>query len=275
MIAKAAGVDPRKINYVAYSGGGEAAVSLMGGNVSAGISGFGEWKPYVDSGRLRYLAVSSDERVSNDSPPTIRESGLYVSVSNWRAVVSPRGVDAATRSWLADAMSRMRQTNAWQEVLRRNDWTDHFLAGPELDRFIEKETASDAEVLASIGIVSGEDIASYAAVGPWAFPMAIAIGLLLSAVGAVYDRPGAHRAPLQLIDWRTVAAFAAVLAGYVILLEPIGYLLSTFVLMLIIPPLLGSRRMIRNIVFSAVTSVAVYAFFNLVLKVGLPSGVLG
>jgi putative tricarboxylic transport membrane protein len=77
------------------------------------------------------------------------------------------------------------------------------------------------------------------------------------------------------MDWRTVAAFAAVLVGYVILLEPLGYLPSTFILMLAIPRLLGSRRMLRDIAFSAVTSAAVYAFFNFVLKVGLPPGVLG
>jgi putative tricarboxylic transport membrane protein len=275
MIAKAAGVDPKKINYIAYSGGGEAAVSLMGGNVSAGVSGYGEWKPYVDSGKLRYLAVSSDQRVGSDSPPTIRESGLDVSTSNWRAVVSPRGTDEATRVWLADAMSRMRQTDAWREVLRQNDWTDHFMTGAELDRFIEKETASDTEVLASIGLVSGEDVASYAAVGPWVFPVAIAIGLLFSAVGVLYERRSAHRTPLELMDWRTVAAFATALILYVVLLEPLGYLLSTFILMLVIPRLLGSRRMVRDIAFSAVTSAAVYAFFNFVLKVGLPPGVLG
>jgi putative tricarboxylic transport membrane protein len=276
MIAKAAGVDPKKINYIAYSGGGEAAVSLMGGNVTAGVSGYGEWKPYVDSGKLRYLAVSSDARVGEDSPPTIRESGLDVSTSNWRAVVSPRGIDAETRSWLADAMIRMRQTGAWREVLRRNDWTDHFITGAELDRFIEKETASDAEVLASIGLVSGEgDIASYAAVGPWAVPTVIVIGLLLSTVGALYERPGGHRPPLQAIDWQTVGALSALLVAYVVMLDAVGYLISTFVLMLAIPRLLGSRRIVRDVIFSAVTSTAVYAFFNFVLKVGLPSGVLG
>ena len=275
MIAKAAGVDPKKINYIAYSGGGEAAVSVMGGNVSAGVSGYGEWKPYVDSGKLRYLAVSSDERVGADSPPTVRESGLDVSASNWRAVVSPRGIDAETRSWLAEAISRMRQTDAWREVLRRNDWTDHFITGAELDRFIEKETASDAEVLASIGLVNGEDIASYAAVGPWAFPVVITIGLLLSTVGAVYGRSGAHRAPLQLIDWKTVGAFSALLVAYVVMFDAVGYLISTFVLMLVIPRLLGSRRIVRDVIFSAATSIVVYAFFNFVLKVGLPAGVLG
>jgi putative tricarboxylic transport membrane protein len=276
MIAKAAGVDPKKINYIAYSGGGEAAVSLMGGNVSAGVSGYGEWKPYVESGKLRYLAVSSDQRVGADSPPTIRESGLDVSASNWRAVVSPRAIDAETRSWLADAMIRMRQTDSWREVLRRNDWTDHFLTGPELEGFIERETASDAEVLASIGLVSSDNtVASYAAVGPWAMPAVIAIGLLLSTAGAFYERSRAHRLPLQLIDWKTIGILSALLVAYVVMLDGVGFLISTFILMLVIPRLLGSRRIVRDVIFSAVTSTVVYTFFNFVLKVGLPSGLLG
>jgi hypothetical protein len=288
MIAKAAGVDPKKINYIAYSGGGEAAVSLMGGNVSAGVSGYGEWKPYVESGKLRYLAVSSETRPGNDSPPTIKEGGLDVSTANWRAIVAPRGTDAATRAWLTEALTRMRQTAAWQEVLRRNDWTDHFLTGAELDRFIAKETASDTEVLASIGL-AGDDqaVAEYAAVGPWVIPALIGIGLLLSAVAALYERPGGprsasavarshnNRPPLQLIDWRTAAIFSAELILYVLLLNPVGYLLTTIIFLLVSTRLLGSQRILRDAIFSVVTSLVVYAFFNFVLKIGLPSGVLG
>jgi putative tricarboxylic transport membrane protein len=282
MIAKAIGVDPAKINYIAYSGGGEAAVSVMGGNITAGVSGYGEWKPYVDSGKLRYLAVSSDRRVAADSPPTIRESGVDVAMSNWRAVVGPRGIDDETRSWLTQAMSRMRSSAAWQEVLRKNDWTDHFVTGPELDRFIETETASNTEMLASIGL-TGDDqaIADYAAVGPWTIPAVIAIGLLLSTVGAVREaqarkrEASRNRPPLQSIDWKTAAIFGVLLITYAVLLNPIGYLLTTCALLITVPRLLGSQRFIRDLVFSVVTSITVYAFFNFVLRIGLPPGLLG
>jgi putative tricarboxylic transport membrane protein len=300
MIAKAAGVDPKKINYVAYSGGGEAAVSVMGGNVSAGVSGYGEWKPYVESGKLRYLAVSSGHRLGNDSTPAITESGLNVSMSNWRAIVAPRGTEAATRAWLTEALTRMRRTTAWQDAVRKNDWTDTFLTGPELDRFIERETAENAEMLASIGLAGADQaVAEYATVGPWAIPGLIGIGLLLSAVGAVgeaqarqraastNERPGGPRSAsaiarspnnrplLQLIDWKMAGAVCAVLLAYLLLLNPVGYLVATAGFLLIITRLLGSRRTVRDVIFSVVTSVVVYTFFNFVLKVGLPSGLLG
>ena len=276
MIAQAAGVDPKKINYVAYSGGGEAAVAVMGGSLSAGVSGYSEWKQYVESGKLRYLAVSSEKRIGSDSTPTITESGLDVSMSNWRAIVAPRGTDDATRAWLTEAMARMRRSVGWQEVLRKNDWTDSFLTGPELDRFIERETASDTDTLALIGLEGGDEaIAEYAAVGPWAVPALIAIGLLLSTVGALYERPGGHIRPLQLMDSKTLMGACGILVLYILLLNPVGYLLTTLMLLFVIARLLGSRRILRDAVFSIVTTAVVYAFFNFVLKIGLPSGVLG
>jgi putative tricarboxylic transport membrane protein len=276
MIAKAAGVDPRKINFVAYSGGGEAVVAVMGGNITAGVSGYGEWKPYVDSGKLRYLAVSSDTRPAPDSPPTIKESGLDVAMSNWRAVVAPRGTDDATRAWLADAMARMRNTEAWREILRRNEWTDHFITGTGLDQFIETEIAANTEVLASIGLAGeGQDVAEYAAVGPWTFPLLIGLGLLVTSTGVVYRRPRENRAPVQLLDWKRVTCLGAVLVAYIAALDVTGYLVGTFAILLAIPRILGSRRTARDLIFSTVTSVLVYMFFNFVLKIGLPAGIFG
>ena len=62
MIAKAIGVDPRKVNYVAYSGGGPAQAALLGDQVTAGISGWGEFSEQIKAGKLRALAISSDKR---------------------------------------------------------------------------------------------------------------------------------------------------------------------------------------------------------------------
>src|SRR5919106_218451 len=58
LIAQAAGVDPTQINYVPFSGGGEALAAILGGQVSAGVSGVGEWLEQIESGELRALAVS-------------------------------------------------------------------------------------------------------------------------------------------------------------------------------------------------------------------------
>ena len=152
LLALAAGVDPTRVNYVAHSGGGEAAVSVMGGHVTAGISGFGEWKAHAEGGRLRVLAVSSAERIAGSDTPTLRESGLDVVIANWRGILAPPGTDDETRAWLIEALARLRASAAWQDILRRNDWEDSFLAGADFERFLEQEGTTADEILRSIGL---------------------------------------------------------------------------------------------------------------------------
>jgi putative tricarboxylic transport membrane protein len=275
LIAQAAGVDPKLINYVAYAGGGEGAVSVMGGNVTAGVSGYGEWKQYADTGRLRFLAISSEERPASDGPPTIQESGLDVVTSNWRAIVAPRGTDPATRQWLTEAVQHMRASSGWQTALRSNYWTDRFLTGAELERFIEREERADAQILASIGLISASDSpADYAAIGAWVFPILVGIGLLFSSAAVLYER-AAYRPALHKTDWRTVFAACSLLVAYVLLLNPTGYLFATTAFLVAVTRLFSNAFTIRNFVFSAITAAAVYALFNFVLRIGLPSGLIG
>ena len=153
LIAQAAGVDPRAVNYIAYAGGGEAAAAVMGGHVTLGISGVGEWKAYVESGRMRPLAVSAPERTGDAGVPTLRESGLDVVLSNWRGLSAPPGTDDDTRAWLIRALERMRESAAWQEILRANEWEDSFLAGTAFEAFLEEEAATVDETLRAIGLI--------------------------------------------------------------------------------------------------------------------------
>lgn len=152
LIAQAAGVDPRRVNYIAHSGGGEAAVAVMGGHVVAGISGLGEWGSHLDSGRMRALAVSSPERIGDLQIPTLRESGLAVELSNWRAITAPPGTDEETRNWLVTALGRMRDSASWQATLRANEWEDSFLTGAAFEQFLEDEAATTDAALRAIGL---------------------------------------------------------------------------------------------------------------------------
>ena len=70
LIVAAAGVDPRRTNYIAFSGGGEAVTALIGGQVTAGISGYSEFAQHIESGRLRAIGISAPRRLATlDVPP--------------------------------------------------------------------------------------------------------------------------------------------------------------------------------------------------------------
>ena len=100
LIAQAAGVDPTKINYIAYSGGGEALAAILGNQVTAGVSSLGEFQSQIEAGTMRLLAVSAPERIEGVDAPTLKEAGLDVELQNWRMVAAGpdlTGVDPAVR----------------------------------------------------------------------------------------------------------------------------------------------------------------------------------
>ncbi len=63
MMARAVGVDAKKVAYVAFAGGGPANAAILGAQVSAGISGYGEFSEQVKAGKMRAIALSSDKRI--------------------------------------------------------------------------------------------------------------------------------------------------------------------------------------------------------------------
>src|SRR5512139_4006153 len=92
MIAREVGVDPAKINYVAFRGGGEAVAAILGGNVTVGGSGYSEFAQYIESGRMVPIAVTSETRIKGINVPTLREQGIDVVIGNWRGVYGANGI---------------------------------------------------------------------------------------------------------------------------------------------------------------------------------------
>jgi putative tricarboxylic transport membrane protein len=92
MIAREVGVDPAKINYVAFRGGGEATAAILGGNVTVGGSGYSEFAEYISSGKMRAVAVTSATRLKGTDVPTLKEQGINVEIGNWRGVYGAPGI---------------------------------------------------------------------------------------------------------------------------------------------------------------------------------------
>lgn len=153
LLANAVGIDPKKVNYVPHSGGGESIASLVGNQVSAGINGLGELAALIKAGRLRALAVSSDTRLPGIAIPTFLEQGVNLTMANWRAVAAAPGVTSQDRAALVALMDRMHASAEWKAALARNNWIDMYQSGPAFDTFLEQEHARAAAVLKSIGLV--------------------------------------------------------------------------------------------------------------------------
>lgn len=153
LIAEAVGVEPSGVNYVAFSGGGEALASLLAGDVTAGVSGLSEFAGQIEAGELRALAISSPERLEGSEIPTLIEQGVDVDLVNWRAVVAPPDLSDEDRQQLLATIEAMAKSDAWQETLERLNWMDSYLAGDEFAAFLDEDRKRIEGVLKSIGLV--------------------------------------------------------------------------------------------------------------------------
>lgn len=150
LIAKEAGVDPAKINYVPFKGGGEAIAAIVGGHVTAGVSGIGEFAEQIKGGRMRALAVSSSSRVEGFR--TLKEQGLNVELANWRGIFGAPGITTAQRNALIKIVRGAAESKAWKETLTKLGWSPIFLSGDAYKKFIDEDTKRIAGIIDSLGI---------------------------------------------------------------------------------------------------------------------------
>jgi putative tricarboxylic transport membrane protein len=153
LFAKTAGADPTKINYIPFSGGGEALAAILGGKVTAGISGLGEFESQIKAGKLRLIAVTAPTQREGMATPTLKDQGVDLEITNWRSVVAPPGISPEQRKTLTETIDKMVKSPAWQEVLKQKGWDDAYLSGDEFAAFLKAENARVHEVLTSIGLV--------------------------------------------------------------------------------------------------------------------------
>jgi len=130
LVAKAAGGDASKLNYVPFSGGGEALAEMLGGRVTA-----------------------TGKRMAGVDVPTLKEQGVDVEFVNWRGVVAPPGITAAQKSALAAVVTKAVKSDEWAKVLKTRGWEDYYADADAFAAFLKADDARVKEVLTSIGLV--------------------------------------------------------------------------------------------------------------------------
>ena len=152
LIVKALGKNPREAAYVAFAGGGPANAAIIGGQVSAGISGYSEFEEQIKAGRMKAIAVSGNKRIPGVNVPTLLELGVNVTAANWRGVFGAPGITDAQREKLIDLVTKMVASADWKKTLQTRKWTDVFLTERPFERQIAKDIADTEAVLKDLGL---------------------------------------------------------------------------------------------------------------------------
>lgn len=158
LLAQAVGIDPAKVRYRQYDGGGPLLAALFTNRVDFAVSGVGENADQARAGAVRILAVTGSRRVPGLLAPTLREKGVDFRFANWRGLVAPPGLTAQQRGRLILLVTRMHASASWRETERANGWTDDFETGTKFGAFLSAQSQRVGELLARLGVEKGEHV---------------------------------------------------------------------------------------------------------------------
>jgi putative tricarboxylic transport membrane protein len=149
----AIGGDAAKVNYVAFSGGGESLAAILGGKVTAGISGVSEYEGQIKAGKLRAIGVTSPQRLPGLEVPTFKEQGVDLVLTNWRSVFGAPAITDTQKKTLSELIDKMVKSNTWKDILKQKGWDDAYLPGDAFAKFLADEQTRVSNVLKQVGLV--------------------------------------------------------------------------------------------------------------------------
>jgi putative tricarboxylic transport membrane protein len=153
-LVQEAGGEASEMEYVGYSGGGEAIAGILSGDVEVGVSGISEFTEQIEAGKMRLLAVSTADpvEVDGEESPTLQDAGYDIDFANWRAIVAAPGLSDEQKEQVTEVVDEVHGTDAWQQVLEQNGWTDFYKTGDEAEQFIQDETEKTTQIYEELGL---------------------------------------------------------------------------------------------------------------------------
>ncbi len=154
LLAKAAGIDPMKIKYVPFSGGGEALTSLLGGFVKVFPGDASETIEQMKAGKVRILAVLSEKRLAAiPDVPTARELGYDAVWAVWRGFYMAPGVSDDAYNWWVAAMKKVADSPEWAKIREGRGLAPFFKGGVEFEAFVKQQVKDFRELSRSLGLI--------------------------------------------------------------------------------------------------------------------------
>ena len=141
------------ITHIPYRGAGPALQDLIAGQVDLMFDGLGSSAAHIKAGRLRAIAVASDQRAPGfPELPTAAEGGVPTyKVATWYGIWAPRGTPPAAVERMAAEMRRALSSDELRATWTALGTETPSLWGAEFGRFVAAETKRWAEVVKSSG----------------------------------------------------------------------------------------------------------------------------
>lgn len=155
MLAKAGGVDVRRLRVVVFKTNAESLTAILGGHIQLVASAVGTVIEQARGGKARIISVGAPQRLGGDLAQvlTLREQGYDVSLSNWRAIIGPKGLSAAQTAYWEEVLSKVAASAEWKATIEQQFWDSNFLRGREFGKYMEQEYAQTKVIMNELGLV--------------------------------------------------------------------------------------------------------------------------
>lgn len=154
MVAKAAGVDFKKVKTVVFNGTPEAMAALMGGHVDLALTPGATVAGAASAGKARVIAVSAPQRLRGifANTPTWKEQGVDVVSVGWRGIVGPKGLNIAQAAYWEGVFEQVVQAPEWKQDVENNYWDNNYLPSEEFRKFLQARNDEMKQVLTELGL---------------------------------------------------------------------------------------------------------------------------
>ena len=154
LLAREAGIDPRKMRYVAFEGGGEAVTALLGNHIQVVSGDMSEMVPHLEGGKMRVLAVMSDKRLPEplQAVPTAKEQGFDIEWPIIRGFYLGPKVSDAEYQWWETAFKKMTASDEFKHQRDLRGLFEFNLTGNALDSYVKQQVADYREKAKSFGL---------------------------------------------------------------------------------------------------------------------------
>ena len=275
LLAEQVGLPASSVNYIAFPGGGAALAAVLGGQLSAAVSGYAEFAGQIAAGELRVLGISAAARVDGIDAPTLRESGVALDLANWRAVVAPPGISHAEQEALTARIRTMAASAEWRATLSQNGWDDQFLTGPALRQFLLAEQSRIEDVMTRLAATNVRASSKRIfMLTPASLPNAVALCFIATLALTVIGVARRSLAVNRQGAWMTAAIVAALLILPLVFVTAGFVAASTLTFAIAATALratpIHARSVIADVAAGAAFSLALFLIFTRGLGVALP-----
>ncbi|PLR82425.1 transporter [Bacillus canaveralius] len=148
------GIDPTKIKYVSYDGGGEAITALLGGNADVIGTDASSVKEFLKAGDVKVLAVTSPERLAGDFKdiPTAKEQGIDAEFTIWRGVFGPEKMSEEAKAYWEKTIEKLVDSNEWKTEVETQGWELDYKNSADFKKFLDDQEKQVQQLLEALGM---------------------------------------------------------------------------------------------------------------------------